>query len=96
MDEHTVTIGFHQWLASVTERIHLTMHYQNNGKAQLNFNLEPTACSPGIVWYWSRHGTDFAQNQSYTNKKSPKIILTSLKKAFIKTLQLEEMWICDT
>lgn len=49
MDEHTVTIGFHQWLASVTERIHLTMHYQNNGKAQFNFNLEPTACSPGIV-----------------------------------------------
>lgn len=34
MDEHTVAIGFHQWLASVTERIHMTMHYQNNGTAQ--------------------------------------------------------------
>lgn len=34
VDEHAVTMGFHQWLASVTERIHLTMHYQNNGTAQ--------------------------------------------------------------
>lgn len=34
VDEHAVTIGFHQWLASVTERIHLTMHYQNNGTTQ--------------------------------------------------------------
>lgn len=34
VDEHAVTLGFHQWLASVTERIHLTMHYQNNGTAR--------------------------------------------------------------
>uniref|UniRef100_A0A667XTB0 Chromosome 2 open reading frame 42 n=1 Tax=Myripristis murdjan TaxID=586833 RepID=A0A667XTB0_9TELE len=32
VDEHTVTMGFHQWLASVTERIHQTMHYQFDGK----------------------------------------------------------------
>lgn len=35
VDEQAVTIGFHQWLASVTERIHLTMHYQNSGTSQL-------------------------------------------------------------
>ncbi|XP_070706793.1 uncharacterized protein C2orf42 homolog isoform X2 [Pempheris klunzingeri] len=34
VDEHTVTMGFHQWLASVTERIHHTMHYQFDGKPQ--------------------------------------------------------------
>lgn len=34
MDEQAVTLGFHQWLASVTERIHLTMHYQNDGSAR--------------------------------------------------------------
>ncbi|XP_026154188.1 uncharacterized protein C2orf42 homolog isoform X2 [Mastacembelus armatus] len=34
VDEHTVTMGFHQWLASVTERIHQTMHYQFDGKPQ--------------------------------------------------------------
>uniref|UniRef100_H3D7H3 Chromosome 2 open reading frame 42 n=1 Tax=Tetraodon nigroviridis TaxID=99883 RepID=H3D7H3_TETNG len=35
VDEQAVTLGFHQWLASVTERIHLTMHYQNHaGKPQ--------------------------------------------------------------
>lgn len=34
VDEHTVTLGFHQWLASVTERIHQTMHYQFDGKAE--------------------------------------------------------------
>lgn len=32
VDEHTVTMGFHQWLAGVTERIHQTMHYQSDGK----------------------------------------------------------------
>ncbi|KAM6902063.1 uncharacterized protein C2orf42 homolog [Xenentodon cancila] len=32
VDEHTVTMGFHQWLASVTERIHQTMHFQFDGK----------------------------------------------------------------
>lgn len=36
VDEQAVTMGFHQWLASVTERIHLTMHYQNNGTAQIS------------------------------------------------------------
>lgn len=34
VDEHTVTIGFHQWLAGVTERIHQTMHYQFDGKPE--------------------------------------------------------------
>lgn len=34
MDERAVNMGFHQWLASVTERIHQTMHYQFNGKPE--------------------------------------------------------------
>ncbi|XP_076613811.1 uncharacterized protein C2orf42 homolog isoform X2 [Chaetodon auriga] len=34
VDERTVTMGFHQWLAGVTERIHQTMHYQSEGKPQ--------------------------------------------------------------
>uniref|UniRef100_A0A3Q4GX75 Chromosome 2 open reading frame 42 n=1 Tax=Neolamprologus brichardi TaxID=32507 RepID=A0A3Q4GX75_NEOBR len=34
VDEHTVMMGFHQWLASVTERIHLAMHYQCDGKPE--------------------------------------------------------------
>uniref|UniRef100_A0A3Q3R283 Putative treble-clef zinc-finger domain-containing protein n=1 Tax=Monopterus albus TaxID=43700 RepID=A0A3Q3R283_MONAL len=34
VDERTVAMGFHQWLASVTERIHQTMHYQFDGKPQ--------------------------------------------------------------
>ncbi|XP_033951305.1 uncharacterized protein C2orf42 homolog isoform X1 [Pseudochaenichthys georgianus] len=34
VDERTVTMGFQQWLASVTERIHQTMHYQFDGKPQ--------------------------------------------------------------
>uniref|UniRef100_A0A3Q0SD48 Chromosome 2 open reading frame 42 n=1 Tax=Amphilophus citrinellus TaxID=61819 RepID=A0A3Q0SD48_AMPCI len=34
VDEHMVTIGFHQWLAGVTERIHQTMHYQFDGKPE--------------------------------------------------------------
>ncbi|KAK2818689.1 hypothetical protein Q5P01_024250 [Channa striata] len=34
VDERAVTMGFHQWLASVTERIHQTMHYQCDGKPQ--------------------------------------------------------------
>ncbi|XP_041816284.1 uncharacterized protein C2orf42 homolog isoform X2 [Chelmon rostratus] len=33
-DERTVTMGFHQWLAGVTERIHQAMHYQFDGKPQ--------------------------------------------------------------
>ncbi|XP_029299883.1 uncharacterized protein C2orf42 homolog isoform X2 [Cottoperca gobio] len=32
VDERTVMMGFQLWLASVTERIHQTMHYQFNGK----------------------------------------------------------------
>ncbi|XP_038148456.1 uncharacterized protein C2orf42 homolog isoform X1 [Cyprinodon tularosa] len=32
VDERTVTMGFQRWLASVTERIHQTMHYQLDGK----------------------------------------------------------------
>ncbi|MED6253810.1 hypothetical protein ATANTOWER_003313 [Ataeniobius toweri] len=34
VDERTVTMGFQPWLASVTERIHQTMHYQFDGKPQ--------------------------------------------------------------
>ncbi|KAM3600564.1 uncharacterized protein V6R79_025173 [Siganus canaliculatus] len=34
VDERTVTLGFHQWLASVTERIHQTMHFQFDGKPE--------------------------------------------------------------
>ncbi|XP_032425153.1 uncharacterized protein C2orf42 homolog isoform X3 [Xiphophorus hellerii] len=34
VDELSVTMGFQQWLASVTERIHQTMHYQFDGKPQ--------------------------------------------------------------
>ncbi|XP_054467994.1 uncharacterized protein C2orf42 homolog isoform X1 [Anoplopoma fimbria] len=34
VDERTVTMGFQQWLASVTERIHQTMHYQFDGKPE--------------------------------------------------------------
>lgn len=37
VDERAVAMGFQQWLASVTERIHLTMHYQNNGTVQFHF-----------------------------------------------------------
>uniref|UniRef100_A0A8P4G2U2 Putative treble-clef zinc-finger domain-containing protein n=1 Tax=Dicentrarchus labrax TaxID=13489 RepID=A0A8P4G2U2_DICLA len=34
VDERTVVMGFPQWLAGVTERIHQTMHYQFDGKPQ--------------------------------------------------------------
>ncbi|XP_074473988.1 uncharacterized protein C2orf42 homolog isoform X2 [Sebastes fasciatus] len=34
VDERTVTMSFQQWLASVTEKIHQTMHYQFDGKPQ--------------------------------------------------------------
>ncbi|KAL6096563.1 uncharacterized protein ACO6RY_05863 [Pungitius sinensis] len=34
VDERAVTLGFHQWLAGVTERIHQTMHYRFDGKPQ--------------------------------------------------------------
>nr|XP_061800532.1 uncharacterized protein C2orf42 homolog [Nerophis lumbriciformis] len=34
MDEASVSMGFHQWLASVTERIQQTMHYQFDGKPE--------------------------------------------------------------
>ncbi|XP_071011401.1 uncharacterized protein C2orf42-like isoform X1 [Oncorhynchus clarkii lewisi] len=34
VDESLVTLGFQQWLASVTERIHLTMHYQFDGQPE--------------------------------------------------------------
>lgn len=37
VDERTVMMGFHQWLASVTERIHQTMHYQFDGNAEACF-----------------------------------------------------------
>ncbi|XP_041089617.1 uncharacterized protein C2orf42-like isoform X2 [Polyodon spathula] len=34
VDEAHVTLPFHQWLASVTERIHQTMHFQFDGKPE--------------------------------------------------------------
>ncbi|XP_075885604.1 uncharacterized protein C2orf42 homolog isoform X2 [Nelusetta ayraudi] len=34
VDERMVVMGFQQWLAGVTERIHQTMHYQFDGKPQ--------------------------------------------------------------
>ncbi|XP_005988270.1 uncharacterized protein C2orf42 homolog [Latimeria chalumnae] len=34
IDEAQVTLSFQQWLASVTERIHQTMHYQFDGKPE--------------------------------------------------------------
>ncbi|XP_010876425.1 uncharacterized protein C2orf42 homolog isoform X2 [Esox lucius] len=34
VEESQVTLGFRQWLASVTERIHQTMHYQFDGKPE--------------------------------------------------------------
>ncbi|XP_047425022.1 uncharacterized protein C2orf42 homolog isoform X3 [Mugil cephalus] len=34
VDERAVAMSFHQWLASVTERIHHTMNYQHDGKPQ--------------------------------------------------------------
>lgn len=33
LDEAQVTLSFQDWLASVTERIHQTMHYQFEGKS---------------------------------------------------------------
>ncbi|KAK5852296.1 hypothetical protein PBY51_023775 [Eleginops maclovinus] len=41
VDERTVTMGFQQWLASVTERIHQTMHFQFDGKPQPLVYLVP-------------------------------------------------------
>lgn len=35
VDERMVLMGFQQWLAGVTERIHQTMHYQFDGKAEV-------------------------------------------------------------
>ncbi|XP_074837773.1 uncharacterized protein C2orf42 homolog isoform X3 [Carettochelys insculpta] len=34
LDESQVTLSFQEWLASVTERIHQTMHYQFDGKPE--------------------------------------------------------------
>lgn len=34
LDEAQVTLSFQDWLASVTERIHQTMHYQFDGKPE--------------------------------------------------------------
>lgn len=59
-DEHAVKIGFHQWLASVTERIHLTMHYQNNGTTQFSsiwnhclFSRDCVMLKPPHGWFSS-------------------------------------------
>lgn len=35
VDERAVIMGFQQWLAGVTERIHQTMHYQLDGEAHV-------------------------------------------------------------
>ena len=32
IDETQTMVTFHQWLASVTERVNQTMHYQFDGK----------------------------------------------------------------
>ncbi|XP_028654599.1 uncharacterized protein C2orf42 homolog isoform X1 [Erpetoichthys calabaricus] len=34
VDESHITLPFHQWLSSVTERIHQTMHFQFDGKPE--------------------------------------------------------------
>ncbi|XP_054612889.1 uncharacterized protein C2orf42 homolog isoform X2 [Dunckerocampus dactyliophorus] len=34
VDEHSASLGFHQWLAGVTERIHQAMHYQLDGNPE--------------------------------------------------------------
>uniref|UniRef100_A0A8D0GV98 Chromosome 2 open reading frame 42 n=1 Tax=Sphenodon punctatus TaxID=8508 RepID=A0A8D0GV98_SPHPU len=34
LDESQVTLSFQEWLASITERIHQTMHYQFDGKPE--------------------------------------------------------------
>ncbi|XP_034048734.1 uncharacterized protein C2orf42 homolog [Thalassophryne amazonica] len=41
VDERTVTLTFHRWLASVTERIHQTMHYQFDGKPETSVYYIP-------------------------------------------------------
>ncbi|XP_046873870.1 uncharacterized protein C2orf42 homolog isoform X2 [Hypomesus transpacificus] len=43
VDERQVTQGFQQWLASVTEKIHQTMHYQFDGKPEPLVFLIPQA-----------------------------------------------------
>lgn len=35
VDERVVMMGFQQWLAGVTERIHQTMHYKFDGKVEV-------------------------------------------------------------
>lgn len=43
LDEAQVTLSFQDWLASVTERIHQTMHYQFDGKPEpLVFHIPQT------------------------------------------------------
>uniref|UniRef100_A0A9L0SS78 Chromosome 15 C2orf42 homolog n=1 Tax=Equus caballus TaxID=9796 RepID=A0A9L0SS78_HORSE len=43
LDETQVTLSFQDWLASVTERIHQTMHYQFDGKPEpLVFHIPQT------------------------------------------------------
>lgn len=46
LDESQVTLSFQDWLASVTERIHQTMHYQFEGKALRTTSGEPSGISP--------------------------------------------------
>lgn len=46
LDESQVTLSFQDWLASVTERIHQTMHYQFEGKASRTTSGEPLGLSP--------------------------------------------------
>nr|XP_033803961.1 uncharacterized protein C2orf42 homolog isoform X2 [Geotrypetes seraphini] len=43
MDESQISLSFQEWLASVTERIHQTMHYQFDGKPEpLVFHIPQT------------------------------------------------------
>lgn len=46
LDESQVTLSFQDWLASVTERIHQTMHYQFEGKALGTTSGEPLGTTP--------------------------------------------------
>ena len=54
LDESQVTLSFQDWLASVTERIHQTMHYQFEGKALGTTSGEPSGIAPlhSVHYLW--------------------------------------------
>ncbi|KAL4693687.1 hypothetical protein H8959_012952 [Pygathrix nigripes] len=47
LDEAQVTLSFQDWLASVTERIHQTMHYQFDGTP---LNADVTEAAFSLEW----------------------------------------------